>query len=299
MKQFLYLDHDVVNSIIAQAEKGIVLSASSEHETSVDTVQKAQTNVNANATLKGSFIKVIKGETSGGINKERSSEENLSSITRDIVTKSMHDAAFDVAYEYVSPIKCSQDDDSDCDYGKYIEVSRVFDFIDFDYIQNLFSDRGFISFLKESEKEKIQQQFEEELSTLNREQERTNKSRIQKLKKEEIDKIDRKYDDINKLIDVFRTLIPYTRMLISYDGFLIPLVDDYFRIDPRNLGFKYGGQMTCVGFITNLIGEETRPLDNTSPFASLQFTVNETLRSFLPTKEKTIYVIHPLAVYYG
>ncbi len=298
MKQFIYLDHEVINSIIAQAEKGIVLSESSEHETSVDTTQIDQTDVNANAKVTGSFLRAITGEVSGGINKARSSEENLGSITRDIVTKSMHDAAFDVAYKYISPINCSQNDDTGCDYGKYVEINRVFDFIDFDYIQKLFSDGGFISFLKESEKRNIQQQFEEELLTLNREQERKNKSRIQQLRKEEINKIDQKYDDINKLINVFRMLIPYTRMLISYDGFLVPLVDDYFRIDPRNLGFKYGGQMTCVGFITNLIGENTGPLDNTSPFASLQFTINETLRSILPTKEKTIYVIHPLAIYY-
>lgn len=30
MKQFLYLDTDIVNSILAQAEKGLVISASAE-----------------------------------------------------------------------------------------------------------------------------------------------------------------------------------------------------------------------------------------------------------------------------
>ena len=34
MKQFLYLDTDIVNSIIAQAEKGLVTSMSNENETS-------------------------------------------------------------------------------------------------------------------------------------------------------------------------------------------------------------------------------------------------------------------------
>lgn len=32
MKQFLYLDTDIVNSILAQAEKGLVISASAEKE---------------------------------------------------------------------------------------------------------------------------------------------------------------------------------------------------------------------------------------------------------------------------
>ena len=34
MKQFLYLDTDIVNSIIAQAEKGLVMSTSNEKEVS-------------------------------------------------------------------------------------------------------------------------------------------------------------------------------------------------------------------------------------------------------------------------
>ena len=32
MKQFIYLDTDIVNSIIAQKDKGLVLETASEHE---------------------------------------------------------------------------------------------------------------------------------------------------------------------------------------------------------------------------------------------------------------------------
>ena len=55
--------------------------------------------------------------------------------------------------------------------------------------------------------------------------------------------------------------MPYARMMISYDGYLIPMDDQYFRIDPQNLGFKYGGEITCVGMITNIIGADTNPND--------------------------------------
>lgn len=34
-------------------------------------------------------------------------------------------------------------------------------------------------------------------------------------------------------------------------------------------------------------------------FATLQFSVNEVLRQLLPTKERNLCVIHPIAVYYG
>ena len=87
-------------------------------------------------------------------------------------------------------------------------------------------------------------------------------------------------------------------MLISTDGYLIPLEDKYFRINPTNLGFKYGGDITCVGVITNIIGEDTNPEDEKNIFATLQFNVNEMLRAILPNKEKNICVVHPIAVYY-
>ena len=109
----------------------------------------------------------------------------------------------------------------------------------------------------------------------------------------------KQYDDIIVLIKALRSFIPYNRLLISTDGYLIPLDDKYFRVDPSNLGFKYGGDITCVGMITNIIGESTDPNDSKNIFATLQFTANEALRSILPTKETDLCVIHPIAVYYG
>lgn len=85
----------------------------------------------------------------------------------------------------------------------------------------------------------------------------------------------------------------------TVDGYLIPLDDQYFRIDPKNLGFKYGGEITCVGMITNIIGVDADSCDNNNIFATLQFSVNEVLRTILPTNEKNLCVIHPIAVFYG
>lgn len=93
-------------------------------------------------------------------------------------------------------------------------------------------------------------------------------------------------------------MIPYNRMLVSADGYLVPLEDKYFRDNPQTMGFKHGGYVTCVGYITNVIGEVVTPLfDNV--FSKLQNMVNQTLVSLLPTKEKDLFVVHPIAIYYG
>lgn len=60
----------------------------------------------------------------------------------------------------------------------------------------------------------------------------------------------------------------------------------------RQIGVK------CVGIITNIIGEDATP-DNDDVFATLQFTINETLRFVLPTSEQNLCVVHPIGIYYG
>ena len=154
-------------------------------------------------------------------------------------------------------------------------------------------------FIKKSSSEQIEENAEKLLSGYNREQSRkTGNISKQEIKKAKIAN-DKQYNDFAAIIRALRGLIPYNRMLISHDGYLIPLDDKYFRIDPSNLGFKYGGEMTCVGMVTNIIGESTDPGDSNNIFATLQFTVNEALRKILPSTESDLCVIHPIAVYYG
>lgn len=154
-------------------------------------------------------------------------------------------------------------------------------------------------FIKKSSSEQIEENAEKLLSGYNREQSRkTGNISKQEIKKAKIAN-DKQYNDFAAIIRALRGLIPYNRMLISHDGYLIPLDDKYFRIDPSNLGFKYGGEITCVGMITNIIGESTAPADHKNIFATIQYMANEALRKLLPTIESNLCIIHPIAVYYG
>ena len=297
MKQFIYLDHDVVNSIIAQAENGIVLSILNEDSSSNSTDSETTTEVSANTKLSGSLLSVIKAEIGLGVGRKRNEGQTLGSASKDVVTKSLHDAAFDIAYAHITPLVI-QNDDSDCDYGTFIELNRVFDYIDLDYIERLLSEEGLISYLKKTDKQKIEATATLLTDSANRNQFKKQQQEFKQAIKARIAANNAQYDDTRDIIKAFKQLIPYSRMLISHDGFLIPMDDTYFRINPCNLGFKYGGPMTCVGNITNLIGEDTKPIDDSNLFGTLQFYVNESLRALLPTKAKNIYVVHPLAVYY-
>ena len=299
MKQFLYLDNDIVNSIIAQNEQGLIQSLSSEQESNETETDSTRGDVAVKGTVGGSLFKLAKAEAdlSSNIGYDESSSTFYAS--KELVSKTLHDAAFDMAYTYIAPSVCAIEDHSNDDYGNYIEITRVFDFIDLDYLEKLFAKGGFIEYLKKTEKEKIEALGEEAKSQMSREQLRAKSSQIRSLIKDKIAQNSKQYEDVHDIIVAFRQLIPYSKMLISNDGYLIPLDDNYFRINPANMGFKYGGEITCVGMITNIIGQDTDPCDDKNIFATLQFSVNEALRSILPTSEANLCVIHPIAVFYN
>lgn len=87
-------------------------------------------------------------------------------------------------------------------------------------------------------------------------------------------------------------------MYISNKGYIIPIDDRYLRDYPESFGFKYGGSMTCLGYVTNIIGKDTHIEDNSNAFASLQHGINESLRSILPLSDDNLYIITPIAIYY-
>ncbi|MCH5257049.1 MAG: hypothetical protein J1D87_07130 [Lachnospiraceae bacterium] len=298
MKQFLYLDIDIVNSIIAQSEQGLIQTLSNEQVSSDTEMDSSKIEANINAKLGGTIAKLAKAEADLSGSLESVESDSSTSTSREIISKTMHDAAFDIAYCYINPIKITYGSQSDDDTGNYIEMSRVFDFVDFDYLEGLFEKDGIIDFIKKSEAEQIEVEAEKAKEGYNREQLRKAGINFKMEIKNAVADNNKQYDDIAIIIKALRGLIPYNRMLISNDGYLVPLNTKYFRVDPIDLGFKYGGEITCVGMITNIIGQDTNPNDDKNIFATLQFTANEVLRGMLPTNRNNLCVVHPIAIYY-
>lgn len=297
MKQFIYLDTDIINSIITQKEKGVVLEIASEREDTAGNEKSKAGSITLDGSVGGGIWKFAQAqaELSGSGNLTLNSHSQT--VLKEIATKTLHDAAFDIAYEQIHN-EYDMDPQS-ADLGSYIELTQTFEFVDLGYIESLFSESGFISFLKKTEGEKIEQQVSQSFyEELNRGQQRKNEGELKKEVKRLVTASNKKYDDIAEIIKAIRQIIPYNRMLVSSEGYLIPLEDKYFRDNPQTMGFKHGGYITCVGYITNVIGEtSTSSSDNV--FTQLQDMVNQALVSLLPTKEKDLFVVHPIAIYYG
>ena len=299
MKQFLYLDTDIVNSIIAQSEKGLVTSTSNEKAVSDTEEVVSSATAGASTKIGGALLKLVQAEANITGQLESKENDTTAYTSREIVAKTLHDAAFDIASAKIPLNIISFGDQSYDETGNYVQLTRVFDFVDFDYLEGLFAENGVIEFVKKSAADEIEAKAEEVKGEANREQIRKNGNNLKAEVKKLIESSNKQYDDIARIIKVMRSMIPYSRMLLSNDGYLIPLSTKYFRVDHSDIGFKYGGEITCVGMITNVIGEDCDPCDGNNIFATLQHTSNELLRNLLPTKEKNLCVIHPIAIYYG
>lgn len=292
MKQFLYLDDDIVNSIIAQSEKGIIIQQTSERNVGEDNT--SQENASLGADIKGgaSLLKAL--NASAGIQAAVATETQRADhfAKREMEEKTLHDAAFDIALDYIhSSIKQA---DEEVTEGDYVKLKCRFECVDFDYLEGLFGKDGIVDWIKKQEKDSSQKKMPAQNQA---KQEKG--AGFQKAKAlEAVRETEKQYKEVQSLLRAMRGLIPYNRMLYSGDGFLIPLDDKYFRIDYKNLGFKYGGEMTCVGLVTNVIQEET-PLATNSLFGSVQRAANTGLRAILSSTTEYICVIHPIAVFYG
>lgn len=299
MKQFVYLDTDIVSSIIAQAEKGYITQQTIESGTETTQTENEGVTGSVESSASGGFLKFLHAEVKASLTGELQSGNSAQSSEKELKEKILHDAAFDIAYGYISPLAVKPGIQGSDEEGTYLEIKRVFDFIDFDYLEGLFQKDGVIDFIKKSSAEKIEESADQLTANYSRENLRKAGNAIKSELKKAINISNKQYDDVALIIKAFRSLIPYSKIMLSHDGYLIPLDDKYFRIDPSNLGFKYGGEMTCVGMVTNIIGESTDPGDPKNIFATLQFTANEALRKILPSTESDLCVIHPIAVYYG
>ena len=299
MKQFIYLDNDIVNSIIAQKDNGLIQDIKLEESNTLGQTEQNAISTDIDGGIKGGVLNVVNAEAKLNLGTKIGKDKNISNTTQQIIEKTMHDATFNMAYEYISATKIEIGNDEIDDYGKYVELTRVFDFVDLEYLEGLFSKNGLIDYIKKSTSEQIKKEASIATNQLNRQQSRAMSNQISSKIRKTIDEKNKEYDNISDIINAFKKMIPYSRMLISNDGYLIPLDEKYFRVNPASIGFMYGGDITCVGMITNIIGKDTNPEDEKNIFASLQFSINEALRAILPTKEENICVIHPIAIYYN
>ena len=297
MKRFIYLDTDELNSYIAQIYNGLSVEKQEMKEKSKNTKKENEstlgTKLNIGMKIKSLFN--LQGEVNTKISEKDLKEK--SEVIKDIEKKIIHDESFDNFLYYLEKEKMLKK--REYKVGDFIKSNSDFKIFDLNYFLRLFEKNGFIDYLNTINKQNIQKTIEEEKSKLNREQRRENKDEIAKIEKQAEDAVkgqEDEYTNIKNIIEVIKSIMPYEKIILV-DQFFLATDDKYFRDNPEMLGFKYGGEISFVGYITNIVDkkEETSSegIDALTEFKKL---VNSTILNLISNRE--ILVVHPIAIYY-
>ena len=293
MKRFLYYNQDSVNSFLAQIERGLLVKDGAETEHA----EEASETTGMQANLAGDVSAKIVG-IGASINGNVAGTDEATDVTKDLLRnvqeKVLHDYAFDLVLDYAEEKGLIKN--TDPQIGDIVLVTDVLTFLDFKYFQGLFSENGAVKFTNEQSKKTLEQ----EIAKLKEQVPKGTSMPV--LIKQQIDNLkttvnqaEPERKEMAKTIEVIRNTIPYNRFVLTAN-MLIPLDDENFRDNPDIVAFKYGGNISVFGYVTNIVTtDETSKKDN--DFVEVYDTVNKVMISMFKNKDK-IYVVHPVALFY-
>lgn len=293
MKRFLYYNQDSVNSFLAQIENGLLVT---ENNTAEQTDSQSST-IGLNSDVSGDLSAKVLGigaALKGNIHANDSDTEVATTLIRNVQEKALHDYAFEKIYDYAKKENLINNDDPKI--RDMVLITETPTFLDFNYFEMLFSEKGAVKFSNDQSKKTLDDQ-------INKLKENVPKgSQIPALVKNQIEEIKARVNnaeperkELLKTIEVFRNTLPYNRFVMT-SNMLIPLDDENFRDNPNTIAFKYGGEISIMGYVTNIITNTEKTHPNNS-FAPLYDAVNKILLNIF-NDQNEIYIIHPIALFY-
>ena len=291
MRRFIYLDTDTLNSYLAQIFDGLIQNQQTEKSVGKKKAKQNQykTGLSAQIALK-LFGKGVdaKADTAYEHLKTVANDE----VVKDVQTKIMHDNAFNEFVSYLQQNKLLNGNE----IGNFISLEDEFYIFDIAFYQKLFEQNGFVSCLKDIQKNNIQNKAAEQVQEMSREQRRDKSlpKKVQETIESVTEKSEDGFDSAEKLINMLASIIPYPQIM-CISNYVVVLNDEYLRDDLKTASFKYGGKIKVVGYITNKV---TAQGDSAiSVFAGIGNSINALLKIFFENADE-MYIVHPIAIYY-
>lgn len=301
MRRFLYYNEDTINSLLAQIESGLILKATNENSVS----QSDSVSEGKKETVVGDLAAKVIGigtEVKGEKENDNSVGEVTTRLLKNVQEKMLHDYAFDIVFDFMSAQGLI------CEYpekiGDMVLVQETPTFLDFGYFRDLFADDGAVKFCNEQNAEETRKQILQFKSALpkgsrlddeGKAQVKEFKEQIRDLE-DQINNLEPERKKILKTIDAIKAIIPYNRFIMT-NNYLIPLDDRNFRDVPEIVAFKYGGEMSVFGYITNIIHKDEVINKADNDFLSYYKTMNQVMFSMFKGDEE-IFILHPIAIFY-
>lgn len=293
MKRFLYYDQESINSLLAQIEQGLLLKLGQSEEA-------AETHSNTlgfQAELSGDFNAKLLGvgaTLKGKLQSNDADTEVTEKLIKSVQEKVLHDYAFEHVQKYAEGSGLINN--TDPQIGDIILVNEVPTFLDFKYFQALFADNGAVRLGNEQNRKAVDAKIAEIKESVPKggQMPAVMKQQIANLKKT-VDNAEPERKEMIKTFETIRNTLPYDRFVMT-KNLLIPLEDKNFRDNPDVVAFKYGGQMSIFGYVTNIVSNEETPVRD-NDFAPLYDSINQIMLNMFNNQQK-IYIVHPVALFY-
>lgn len=289
MRRFLYLNNDSLYSYISQINDGLPISSTDYSTISEEKSKDINSDITGdfNADLKfldKGFDASLKGNIGDSVKKT-----NIQEVSNSI-EKKIFDEAFDKLEKHLNSNSLIKTEN--LIIGDFLKVKDEMFIVDLEYYKNIFSSDTVLDFVKNSEIEnKLNLQITKIEVTGNGEKANYDK---EKMRKEIKRQVDAEYIEIKKIIEAIINIIPYNKFGIMGE-YLIVLDDEYFRDKTRVVAYKYGGQMTMLGYLTNVVNSNITQTDE-NIFRTFPSIINTFMLGFFNKTE--IKIIHPVAIYY-
>lgn len=289
MRRFLYLNNDSLYSYISQINNGLPISStdysaiSEEKSKDINSDVTGEFNADLKILSKG-FDAALKGNIGDSVKKSNTKEVSNS------IEKKIFDEAFDKLEKHLNSNSLIKN--KNLIIGDFLKIKDEMFIVDLDYYKNIFSTDTVLDFVKKSEIEnRLNTQIAQIEVTGNGEKANYDKEKIRKEIKKQVDT---EYIEIKKIIEAIINIIPYNKFGIMGEC-LIVLDDEYFRDKTGVVAYKYGGQMTMLGYLTNIVNSNITQTDEII-FRTFPSIINTFMLSFFNKTE--IKIIHPVAIYY-
>lgn len=294
MKDIIYVNQTLINSILAQKDEGLAIGSKYSDQNS-ESVTKVETEgVNTNA----GFSSIIKATVEG--NSESSTSNQLTKSASKYLDTVLDDYSLNLLIEKLNLE--TKTNISQTVEGDFVSITDNFSVIDMSILKNMTDDNSIIELTKLSDDNYVEYEKLNKIPKKSRTAEIT--TRINTLKKSlpDLSELDRIFKMVNLYAKFYNGALPNTTLFSSNDSIVLANIEN-LRITPAELTAisKAQRKLNVFGIVSSIKGDletSVTPDGKNIDFSVMStFFMDVVLGSFNILK-KGDRIIKPIAVFY-
>lgn len=303
MKDYIYLDTELLNSNLAQAYEGLPIKSSNEEQLSNNNSTTSNHDVHGDVSVMPAGV-----GTSFGGKISNSESEGLTESQKDVLESAFHDYAVDLLIEKFSSNDDLVSNKSELKVGDMFQLSGNFKIIDFEYLAQV-SDITEIEGIINPEQTEFYQ-IQAQINLLYKQKGKNNITRIKQLEKrrdgllEKFSESTTPFKIINDLSEFSKKLYPET-IIFKMDNLIILLDKKYLRNNVSQINaLSFSNRKAVILGLTiskvDSVWSQDKKIEDIQPnnIGSIPSIISDIILSSFDLISVNDYYVKPIAVYF-